>query len=301
VVHEIERQGGVTVKSNITDDTKIRMHVDRVPVSEALETLTTVAEARWRLVYFFAGEMTDIQSALSGLLSGNRPEAWKTDYIPMFGITEANPLPDPRDDLWQVKPVEKNDFQTFAHQAALSVNAEMMYPEAWNPSVNKAPSSGPIRKSAPQLAKAAGGKVLEVFLVQKRPAQTQDQEGDDANGNQQFAWRRRGGNSSGDDADRERRRQEMAQRAQAEIDKLPADKRAAAQQQLDERRKWFESMRDLTPEQRQAKREEFMSNDANQNRMDQRMNDRMARMTPDQRVQRAGRYIQRKEAALGNQ
>jgi hypothetical protein len=212
-------------------------------------------------------------------------------------MNDGEQLADPRNDVWNVKPVEKNEFQAYAHQAAISVSASMMYPEAWNPAVNKTPSSGPIRKSAPQLANAAGGKVLEVFLIQKRPEQTQ--ESDDTGGNPQFTFRRRGGNNTPeDDAERERRRQDMAARAQAEIDKLPPDQRAAAQAQLDERRKFFESMRDLTPEQRQAKREEFMSNDANQNRMEQRMSDRLARMTPDQRVQRAQKYIERKQEAM---
>ena len=300
VVHEIERQGGITVKSNLTDDIKIRMHVDRVPVSEAIETLTTVAEARWRLAYVFAGNMPEIEAALAATLAGNRPENWKTDYMPMQGI-DGETLPDPREDLWQVKPAEKNDFQSYAHQAALSVSASMMYPEAWNPSVSKAPSSAPIHKSASQLAKVAGGKVLEVFLIQKRPQQAQIADGEDASATPQFGARRGGNRGNGtpeDDAERERRRQEMAQRAQAEVDKLPPEKRVAAQQRLDERRKFFESMRDLTPEQRKAKMEEFMSNDANQNRMEQRANDRNARMTPDQRVQRAQHYIERKQAAM---
>jgi hypothetical protein len=278
------------------------MNVDRVPVSEALETLTTVAEARWRLAYVFAGNMTDIQVALAATLAGNHPENWKTDYFPAFGMTDGQTLGNPSDDPWQVKAPEKNDFQSYVHQAALSVSAAMMYPEAWNPAVNKAPSSGPIRNSAPQLAKAAGGKVLEVFLVQKRPAQ-QVAEGDDANADPQSGFRRgrRGGNNTPeDDAEREKRRQEMAQRAQAEIDKLPPEKRAAAQQQMDERRKFFESMRDLTPEQRRDKMADFMSNDANQNRMEQRGNDRQARMTPDQRVQRAQHYVERKQAAMAN-
>jgi hypothetical protein len=298
VVKEIERQGGITVKSNLTDETKIRMHVNRVPVAQALETLATVAEARWRLAYFFAGGMADIQSALNGMLSGNRPEGWKTDYMPLMGFSEGEPLGDPRTDPWNVKPVEKSDFQTYAHQAALSVSASMTYPEAWNPGVNKALSSGPIGNLAPQLAKAAGGKVLEVFLVQKPSAQPQGQDGDSSNANRQSADRRGGGNnSSGGEADRERLQRDMAARTQAEIDKLPPEKRAAAQEQFDERRKFFESMRDLTPMQRMEKVMEFLSNDANLNRIEARMNDHMGRMTPDQRVQMAQKYIQSKEEA----
>jgi hypothetical protein len=100
-----------------------------------------------------------------------------------------------------------------------------------------------------------------------------------------------------DDAERDRRRQEFQERIQAEMDKLPADKRAAAQERFEERRKFFEGMRDLPEAERRAKMEEFFSSEQNQERMEARESERMARMTPDQRVDRARKYVERKQAA----
>jgi hypothetical protein len=302
VVKQIERQGGIVLKTNLPEDLKIRMHVDKVPVSEALETLATVVEARWRLAYIFAPTLPEAHAALAGLVAGQKPEGWKQLFIPLFmPVTEeTGPAPDPRADQWIVKPADKPEFQAYAMQAAESVDAAFAFPESWNPAVTKAPSAGPIGKAAPALAKAAGGRVLEVFVVEKRArdfAGGPPRDGDgppDRDGGSRFGSGRRGGDRS--DADRDKMREAFAQRAQAEIDKLPADKRAVAQAEYDTRRKFFEGMRDLSPEERKAKMEEFMSNPANQDRMDQRMSDHMARMSPDQRVQRANTYVQRKEA-----
>ena len=70
VAREIERQGGIVLKTNLTDEVKIRMHVDKVPVAEALETLGTVAEARWRLAYVFAPKLPDAHAALASFVAG---------------------------------------------------------------------------------------------------------------------------------------------------------------------------------------------------------------------------------------
>src|SRR5262249_10295138 len=93
--------------------------------------------------------------------------------------------------------------------------------------------------------------------------------------------------------EREKMRAAFGERIKAEIDKLPPEQRTAAE----ERRKFFEGMRDLSPEERRAKIEEFMSSPANQERMEQRRSEHMARMSPDQRVDRAKSYVNHKQAA----
>src|SRR5258708_18199958 len=49
VIRSIEKQGHVTIKTNIDLTKPIDMHVDQVTVAEALETLSVVTESRWRL------------------------------------------------------------------------------------------------------------------------------------------------------------------------------------------------------------------------------------------------------------
>jgi len=308
VIREIERQSGVVLKSNLAAEVKIRMHVEKVPVAEAIETLATVAEARWRLAYVFAPKLPDAHAAIASFVAGQRPEGWKMLFLPMFIPMgeEGGSAPDPRADSWTVKPADKPEFQAYAEQAARSVNAAFAFPETWNPAVAKPPASGPIRKSADALARAAGGRVLEVFFVEKRNRETADGERRGGDGppplddGPRFGFgggRRppRDGESRPErtDEEREKMRQAFAERMQAEIDKLPPEQRAAAE----ERRKFFESLRDLPPEERRAKMEERMSDPATQERMEQRMSEQAARMSPDQRVQKARSYVQRKEAA----
>lgn len=308
VVHEIERQGGALVKTNLPEDLKIQLNIDKVPVAEALETLATVVEARWRLTYIFAPSLPEAHAALAGFASGQRPEGWKQLFLPVFApvADEAAVLPDPRDDPWLVKPTDKPEFQAYVSQAAESVNAAFAYPEKWNPAVSKVPSAGPIGKSAPSLATHAGGRVLEVFLLEKRGRDNDGPGGpggpggppDDFGGGRfSFGDRDRDrGPKDRDEGDREKRREAYKRRMQAELDKLPADKRAIAQAEADERTKFYESLKDLTPEQRKEKMEERMNNPTTQDRFDQRMSNQMARMSPNQRVSKANKYIQRKES-----
>lgn len=301
VVREIEKQGGVTIKTNLTDETKIRMHLDKVPLTEAMETLAVVSEGRWRLMYVFGSGLGEIQNGINGMLAEERPEGWKRLFFPAPSLNEdgeSGPAPDPRSDVWQVKAPEKNDFQSYAQQASRSVSVAIVFPEAWNPAVSKQPASGPINKSAPALAKASNSKVLEIFLLQKnnREDGPRTAGGPDGERGPRFAFNR-GDRPPEDDAERDRRREAFAERMQAEIDKLPADKRAAAQARFEERRKFFEGLRDLPEAERRAKIEEMMSSPENQERMEARESERNARMTPDQRVDRSRKYVERKQAA----
>src|SRR5438552_3856579 len=64
VIAQIERQGGVTLRTDLKSDTQVTMNVEKVPLTEALETLATVTDARWRLAYFMADDKTKITSAI---------------------------------------------------------------------------------------------------------------------------------------------------------------------------------------------------------------------------------------------
>jgi len=300
VVRELEKQGGVTIKTNLTDETRVRMHLDKVPLTEAMETFAVVTEGRWRLTYVFGVGQGEIQNGIKGILAAEPTEAWTrlSFRMPPMGEDDGSgPAPDPRADVWQVKTADKNDFQTYAQQAARSVNAAMVFPKTWNPGVSREPSSGPIRKAAQSLAKVSKSRVQEVFLVQKNERNDGPPSGGEGRERgERFGFARSGGGED-DEAERNRRRDALIERAQAEIDKLPPEKREAAQQRFEERRKFFEGLRDLPEAQRRAKIEEFMTSEQNQERMEARESERMARMTPDQRVDRSRRYVERKEAA----
>jgi hypothetical protein len=208
---------------------------------------------------------------------------------------EPEIMPDPRMDPWEVKPPKEPTLQSYLQQASRSVAASFVVPDGFNPAVTSAPSSGPISKSLPQLVSAAKGKYEEVFLLQGERRERPEGEGRDrrrGDDGPRFAGNFGDGGRPPGGFDREA----MEERIQNEINKLPPAKRAAVQQEHDERRKFFEEMRNLTPEQREAKIQDFMNDPANQARMEDGMNARESRRSPQQRKDRAQSYMQRKAA-----
>lgn len=301
VIHQIEKQGHVTVKTNMDGTTPIAMWVTDVTVADALETLSVVTESSWRLAYFVAPDKSSISGAIGSIVSNQKPEGWKSVYYPIRGgliDTDQDVPVDPRKDPWNVKPAKEPNAQAYLEQAARSVSANFLFPENWNPPVKSAPKSGPIDDSLPRLASAAKGKYEEVFLLRKRgEGKGRDRQGgedgprfasnDDEGGRPAFGGGggpRGGGN-----------REAMEERLQAELAKMSPEQRKEAE----DRRAFFASLRDLPPEQRQAKMEELMNNPAIQDKMDNAQAAREARNSPAQRASRANNYLSRKATATG--
>lgn len=301
VVHSIERQGHVTIKTNLDLTKPVKMWVDHVALSEALETLAAVTDSRWRLTYVMGPDNGTVKNALANFTAGQQTEGWKTVFIPVPSLGESpDVIPDPRKDLWNVKPVSDATFQAYVMEAAKNVSASFWFPENWNPAVKAAPSSGTIRSALPKLVGSAHGNYEEVFLLQgsrRRPNEGDDQRerGDDE---PRFAGNFGGGNGRGGFD-----RNAMEERIQNEINKLPADQRAVAQREHDERKAFFDSLKDLTPEQRQQRIQDMMNDPNIQQKMDDARNQRDSRMSPDQRISRAQGYLSRMasaRAAAGN-
>jgi len=305
IIRQMEKQGHVTLKSNIDPSTPVSMWVTDVTMADAMETLSVATESRWKLTYFVAGEKSAINGAISTLTSGQKLEGWKSAYYPLNpmmgsgGEEEGAPI-DPRKDPWNVKPLSEPTAQSYLEQAARSVAASFMFPENWNPPVKSPPNSGPIAKSLPRLASAAKGKYEEIFLLQKRPPRTaradrgERAEGEDGDGPRFASNDDQGGRRRGFD------REAMEARMQAEIDKQQsAERRAAMQKEFDARKAFFASLRDMTDDQRKAMMQQYMNQPDNQNRMDNAQANRDAKSSPDQRAARADGYMARAAAMTG--
>ena len=296
IIRAIEKQGGIRLRSDLDPATKVKMHVTRVPLTEALETLAVLNEARWRLAYVFGQDQGAISTAIAGFEAGQKTEGWKLMFVPLFGVPGAEVEeipPDPRRDLWKVKAPAEPTLQAYLDDAGRNVSAAFAVPETWNPTIGKAPGSGEITKVAPKLASAAGGKCEEFFLLERGgrrgPPETAD--AGDAGG-QRPPGAPGGGNIN---------REAIEQRVLAEIAKLPAEKQPAAKQEFEERKAFFASLTELTPEQRRAKLEEFFSRPEVQERMEERDAQREARRTPEQRVERFKKYNERKATIKAGQ
>lgn len=303
VLRSIEKQGGVTIRTDIPGDTPVTMHVHLVNLHEALETLSAVTECRWRLAYVFGPDKGAIATLLGTVAAGQRPDGWKTASYPLppVGDIEANLPPDPRADRWTVKDVPTKTAQDYLEQGARSVSAAFVFPETWNPAIASAPSSGKVSSVASKLAARAGGAEQEVILLLRGPqspdvAETDDESPRFNRGPRNWLSNKPGAGGSalaglaafaG-----------MEERVRAEIDKLPPVPRTAALAELEERKAFMLSLQGLTPEQRRAKFEDLMNQPGMQERMDQQRLDREARQTPAQRQARAQKYQDRRAQYL---
>ena len=303
VLRSIEKQGGIRLRTNLEPDKTVTMHVEKVPLSYALEVLANVADARVELGYFLAPTQPPIDALLAGLAAGEKTEGWQRFFVPLppgaiGGADEGTS--DPRLDRWEVKPAPEGTLQAYLAQAAKSVSARLEAPADWNPAISSAPKSGEIQEVMPRLAKAAGGTVEQVFLLtgRRRDAAPPTAE----SGPPEPVRRALGmiaGAAGGDDAAAEKMLRAMGERMQAAIDQMPAEKRAKAQAEFDEGKKFFESMKDLTPEERRAKMEERMQDPATQEKFFSGMAKRDAMKTPQQRTERFRDYLQTKQSKQG--
>jgi hypothetical protein len=307
IIRSIEKQGGIILKTNMDTSRKVTMHVHKVPLTEALETLAERTDARWRLGYFFGPDNATVKGAMEMIASGKRPEGWKNFDVPLFtrpGSMDDEVVPmDPRHDKWLVKEPEDKTLQGFLMAAATGVSASFTCPETFNPAVGKAPSSGEIRKSAPQLAKTAGAKMEEVFLLMGRPqgAETadagRDRDRDRDGDGPGFGGppRNRGGSGDGRSGGRPPNFSQMRERQLAEIAKLPASEQASVKAEFEEREKLFASVRDLPDAEKRAKMEEFFNSPQVQDKMAERRMASDERKGPAQRIAKYQRYVAKKQ------
>lgn len=303
VIRSIEKQAGIVLKTNMDGTKPVTMHVHKVPLTEALETLGAVTESRWRLGYFFGPDAATVKGALESIASGKRPEGWKQYEVPLFtrpgGDEEVYPM-DPRHDRWIVKEPEEKTLQSFMKAAAAGVSASFSCPDGYNPAVAKAPSTGEIRKLAPQLAKTAGAKWEEVFLLMGRPVGSTETADSGRDRDDDFGPG--GGPPRGPRGDRDRDGKRrgpdfsmVRERQLAEIAKLPASEQATAKAEFEEREKLFSSLKDLPDADRRAKLEEFMNKPEVQDRMADRAAKSGERKSPDQRLQKYQKYVNNKQ------
>ena len=311
VIRSIEKQGGIVLKTNMDPTKPITMNVHKVPLTEALETLQELTDSRWRLGYFFAGDAGAIKGALDTYATGKRPEGWSNFEVPLFGRPGgaddlASPL-DPRRDVWNVNEPSEKTLQGFMKAAATGVSASFACPEGFNPPVGKAPSSGEIRKAAAKLAKNAGAKMEEVFVLMGRPVglaesdrDRADRDGEDRPGRPPRGSGGGGGGGGAGDSRRPPNFEMMRARQLAEIAKLPASEQAAAKAEFDEREQFFTSMRDLSSDERRAKMEEYFNKPENQDKMADRKARGDERKSPEQRLQKYQRYVEKKQEIVNS-
>jgi hypothetical protein len=287
VIASMERQGHATIQTDMPGDTPVTMDVVKVPLTDALETLSVNTESRWRLLYFVAGDKATLKTGELTWFSGQRPDGWKMVSFP-FGntfATEDDPDPtplDPRLDVWTPRTAAPAQVQTFFAEAAQLTNAGFAFPGDWNPTVSSTPPSGIVERVIPKLIKSARGKEDELFFLSKNT--------------------RRGPATPGGPgvaSDFQFDPDLLAARIQAEISRLPEEQRTEAQNNFATQQAFQASLKGMTDDQRRAAWMAHMQDPEVQQQMANRMDANEARMNHDQRMQRMQNYVNRKMQARG--
>lgn len=308
VIASIEHQGGVRIGTNVPPETPVTIQMKRVPLMDALETLSIRVEGDLRVVYAGARTKTQAAAALEELKTGQPSEQWTVAWFPSMGMLFGSAPVDPR--FLPVKPEagDKNDLQSSLQQVAAKSGIMTAVPKEWNPTAPLPAKPAPASALVEQLITSAGGKVQESFLIiarEGREGWRNGPPGGPPGGPPNTAGAPpppgggRGWQGGGPGFNRDGMNPEwMAQRVEASIAQLPPEERAAAKADFDAMRKFWEEVRALPEDQRREKMAEFFNRPDVQEKMAERQAANDARRTPEQRAQRYQQYIQRKNQAL---
>ena len=293
VIASIERQGHVRIGTNVPPETLVTIHMKKVHLMDALETLSVRVEGELRVVFAGAATKTQAAAALEELASGKRSDQWAVAWFPSMGMLAGDTPPDPR--FLAVKPEagEKNDLQSALLQVAVKSGVMTAVPRDWNPDAKMPKSTAPAARIVRQLISSSGGQVQESFLIIARGGRDGRPGGPPDGGD-------RGGQAGGPRGREGMNPEWMAQRAEAAIAQLPPDERLAAKADFDAMRKSWEEIRALPEDQRRAKMEEMMNRPDVQDKMADRQAARDARQSPQQRENRMRNYIAQKQQMIAH-
>jgi len=284
VIASIERQGHARIETDIDSSTPVTMDVVKVPLSYALEKLSVVASARWRLLYFAAGDKATLKTGEDAWFGGQHPTDWTMLSFPLGNMIQLDddedaPVLDPRQDTYTPKAPAPAALQTYFTEAAQATTAGFAFPTAWNPTVDSTPAGSIVEKIIPKLISKAHGRSDQVFYL---TANNQNR------GQGGFA-----DNLTQLDPDL------LAQRVQDEINRLPPEQKTEAQNNFDAQRAFQATLVNMTQEERAAAWMQHLQDPAFQQGMMNRQDARDAMMNHDQRMQRYSNYVNRKLSATG--
>jgi hypothetical protein len=295
VLSSISRQGGIDIATNVDPATPVTIKVKRVPPVEALDIVAVRTDAAWRLAYLGAPDQAAINAALADFRAGTEAPGWTSYGAGGFNLVtpQSGAAMDLRRVAWT--PAEPGGLPALLEEAAQKTGVLLAAPSDWKPSVG-APPAGPIAKAAPRLFRDAGGVSREIFLLRARPSTDDDDMGGGGRGGPWIGsspegtqrgggWMRALGNA-----------QRTEERVEAQIALLPKNEQPKAREDFKMMREFWQSVRDLPDDQRRAKAQEFFNRPEVAERIDERRMAREAKMTPQQRLERAQRYLERKAA-----
>jgi hypothetical protein len=308
VIRSIERQGGVTIYSNIDPQTKISMYVDHVPLPEAMVSLANNADAQWHLGFFVAPTSAQVKEEIRTFTEGVDNDAGNTSTYsfptslemisdettaiadprgqvwPGFKLPPPAPAPPPNtdgtaDDAPAPEPeVAPTSVQGYLKAFAREADIWVMAPASWDPAVATAPpASSSISGAIRHFVSDAHGSVTQALVLRGRPPRVADD-----------GQRRPRGGFRGAGMDLSM----MEDRMDNAINGLPAAQRPAMREQLKTEVQFQSEMRRAPRERRRAMWAQHMAN----HQLD---NDNSWRRSPEKRAQMYTRLVSNRSAAQG--
>jgi len=317
VIKSIEWQGWVKIYTNIDPTTKVSMYVEKVPLTEALETLSVNAGGQWKLGFFVGSSSTQVKETIRSFQAGGTDDSLKIySYPTMLGRlvissgdddTDTPPVPDPRLQTWpglkaEVVPVSTSPapstdqstspqpgdnqapaapttVQGYLRAFAESADIFIISNSSWDPAVaNPPPANSSIIHAIKNFVSNNHGASTLAFVLQARGQR----------GPRDGGGFRRGGFAGGDTG-----WSTMEDRVRNTLNGLPADARASALSQLDQETKFRKELQAASPDQRQAMMRQHMT---------ARLADNpgpLLRLSPDKRAERYSQMVATRMAAQG--
>ena len=314
VIKSIERQGHITIYSNLDPTSTISMDVIRVPVAEAMDSLASNAGgadsfrgAQWHLGFFAAPNPAAVKEEIRGFQSGGSGDDSKVFTYPTplqtLAGEEALPSSDPRLQNWpglrpptpapatpgpastdapaggdqtpDQLPAPPSTVQDYLDALAQAANIYVMVPTSWEPKISGPPSTGASISSAVRsVVSKAHGAMEEAFILVDRPR------------GQRGGGGPRGGFGGGDN-----NWAATDDRLKNAINGLPAEARPAALAQLAQETDFHKQLAAAPPDQRRDLWRKHMMNRPG-------MFDNW-RMSPEKRSQMYQRAVSNRQNARG--
>ncbi len=298
VIASIERQGHVSIVTNLPPEATVSIQMTRAQLLDVLETLAVRTGTDLRAVSVGAPNKSQAAGLFAGLQSEKLPDNLEIAWFPSFGMGFGSTVTDPRQLRVQPEASSDGDLKSACQQIAMKSGLMTVLPKDWNPQAKMPTGAASASELTRKVVAVAGGGVKEGFLLFSRGSRDRTADGSPR---PDRAGRPPGGGDGGPGRGgggpgREGMNPEwMAQRAEAAIAQLPKEEQPAAKADFDEMRKFWAEVRALPDDQRREKMQEFFSRPEVQEKMAARMEARDNRRTPAQREQRMKNYVQRKE------
>lgn len=284
VLPVVEKKTKIKILTDLDPQTPVTMMVYQADPAIVWEALAGAVNANVSLRVVLAPDKSALGTFKQTLASGQRPEDWESFRVrlPGPGWGGGDPV-DPRSlKLAAPSPWPAGKLHQHLQTLAESSEAVWITLRSWDPEVAfSASGSDGVESAAAGLARKASG-TSDVFLW--------------LSASRRGNWGGGGGGGGGEGrppgtGEGGGRRADIApevveRRMEQRIAALPLSEQAGARAQWDRDRAIFQQLRDLPPEQRRDKMQEYFNDPAVQDRIESSQADRDGRRSPESRRER---------------